>query len=251
LKGFRDSNTGLWKINLCKKKIRTNYGTAPPQNQISAANNVYSLRNTGALVNYLHKAIFSCTKSGIIHAFKKGHLATWTGLTEDAINKYLKLTPATTMGHMNQKRQNIRSTNKKVTSESEDKDIIPQGLGERNHLVFAVVLDEGQIYTDLTGNFPARSSKGNNVLMVCYSYDANYIRPITMKSKSGAEWVRTFGTVFNEMISKGFKQKLQTMDNEASVALKNYFTEKEISYQLVTPNCHRANAAERAVVNFI
>jgi hypothetical protein len=127
LKGCRDSNTGLWRINLCKKKVQTKCGTATPQNHISAANNVYALCNTGALVNYLHKTIFICTKPALIHAVKKGHLATWPGLTENAINKYLKLTPATTMGHMNQKRQNIRSTNKKVKSESEYEDTTPQG----------------------------------------------------------------------------------------------------------------------------
>jgi hypothetical protein len=115
-------------------------------------------------------------------------------------------------------------------------------------LVFAVVLDQGKIYTDLTGNFPAQSSKGNNVLMVCYSYDANYIRPIAMKSKSGAEWVRAFGIVFDEMKAKGFKPKLQTMDNEASAALKNHFTKKEMNtYQLIPTHCHRENAAEREI----
>jgi hypothetical protein len=148
---------------------------------------------------------------------------------EDAINKHLKLTPATAMGHMNQKRQNIRSTKEKAL-ETEDEDITPVGLGEKTHLVFAVVLDQGQIYTDVTGNFPTRSSKGNNGLMICYSYDANYIRPISMKSKSGAEWVRSFGIVFDEMMSKGFKPKLQKIDNEASAALKQYFTEKEMNY---------------------
>jgi hypothetical protein len=90
----------------------------------------------------------------------------------------------------------------------------------KTHLALAVVLDQVQIYTDMTGNFPMRPSKGNNVLMVCYSYDANYIRPISMKSKSGAEWVRAFGIVFDEMTAKVFKPKLQTMDNEASAALK-------------------------------
>jgi hypothetical protein len=52
------------------------------------------------------------------------------------------------------------------------------------------------------------------------------------------------------MKSKGFKPKLQTMDNEASAALKNYFTEKEMSYQLVPPRCHRTNAAEREIRTF-
>jgi hypothetical protein len=40
----------------------------------------------------------------MLQAVKDGHLITWPGLTEDAIKKHLKLTPATTMGHMNQRR---------------------------------------------------------------------------------------------------------------------------------------------------
>jgi hypothetical protein len=71
-----------------------------------------------------------------------------------------------------------------------------------------------------------------------------------MKSKSGAEWARAFGVVFDEMTAKGFKPKLQTMDNEASADLKKYFMEKEMSYQLVPPHCHRTNAAERAIRTF-
>jgi hypothetical protein len=217
MKGSRDLTTGLWRTHFCQNKPSCNM--APKEAQIHSVNNVYSLRNTGALVNYLHKAMFSCTKSALIHAVKKGHLATWPGLTEEAINRHLKLTPATAMGHMNQKRQNIRSTKEKEL-ETEDEDIIPTGSGDKKHLVFAVVLDQGQTYTDLTGNFPTRSSKGNKGLMICYSYDANYIMPITMKSKSSAEWARAFGVVFDEMTSKAFKPKLKTMDNEASAALK-------------------------------
>jgi hypothetical protein len=62
--------------------------------------------------------------------------------------------------------------------------------------------------------------------------------------------VRAFGIVFDEMTAKGFKPKLQTMDNEASAALKKYFMEKEMNYQLATPHCHRTSAAERAIITF-
>jgi hypothetical protein len=57
LSGPRDLNTGLWRINL---KQTNNH---KPE---SIANNVYELRNTGALVHYLHKALFSPTKSNEI-----------------------------------------------------------------------------------------------------------------------------------------------------------------------------------------
>jgi hypothetical protein len=247
MKGSRDHATGLWRINV----LQTNptCTISQPPYQPHAANNVYSLRNSGALVNYLHKAMFSCTKSSLVHAIKRGHLTTWPGLTVEAVNKHLKLTPATAMGHMSQRRQNTRSTKPKLIAQ-DDEDITPLGSEEKTHLVCAVVLDHGQVCTDLTGAFPTQSSKGNNGLMICYSYDANYIRPIAMKSKSGAEWVRAFGVLFDEMTAKGFKPKLQTMDNEASAALKNYFTEKEMSFQLVPPHCHRTNAAEISIRTF-
>jgi hypothetical protein len=44
---------------------------------------------------------------------------------------------------------------------------------------------------------------------------------------------------------KWFKLKLQTLDNEASTALKSYITENDVEYQLVSPYCHRYNAEER------
>jgi hypothetical protein len=139
-------DTGLWRINL-RHEIQ--------HNPIASANNVDELRKTCALVNYLHKAMFSPTTSALIKAVKQGQLDTWPGLTEDAINKHLKLTPAKAMGHMNQKRQNIRSTGKEVTitSDLEDTTVTPAGNGGKKHLVYAVVIDQGQLYSDLTGRF--------------------------------------------------------------------------------------------------
>jgi hypothetical protein len=46
-------------------------------------------------------------KSALLQAVKDEQLMTWPGLTEHAINKHLKLTPATTLNHMNQQRQNV------------------------------------------------------------------------------------------------------------------------------------------------
>jgi hypothetical protein len=119
-------------------------------------------------MNYLHKALFSPTKSALLQAVKNGHLVTWPGLTEEAIHKHLKLTPATAMGHMYQRRQNIRSTSK---TSIEDVPKTDTNLGTKPHLVYAVLIDQGQLYTDLTGKFPVRSSKGNSYVMVCYVYD--------------------------------------------------------------------------------
>jgi hypothetical protein len=81
LKGNIDLDTRLWRINL-RKEIQ--------HSTIASENNVYELRNTGTLVNYLHKEMFRPTKASLIKAVKQGHLATWSGLTDDAINSNLK-----------------------------------------------------------------------------------------------------------------------------------------------------------------
>jgi hypothetical protein len=67
LSSAHNLNTGLCRINLRREN---------QQSQQAVSNNVYELRNTGALVNYLHKALFSPTKSALLQAVKKGHLIT-------------------------------------------------------------------------------------------------------------------------------------------------------------------------------
>jgi hypothetical protein len=151
------------------------------------------------------------------------------------------------MGHMNQQRQNIRSTSKTPIEKQPTPDTY---LGTNTHLVYAIVVDQGHLYTDLTGKFPVRSSKGNSYVMVCYVYDCNYVKFIPMKSRYASEWIKAYDSVHQELTVKGFKPKLQTLDNEASVTLKNFFTTNDITYQLVPPHWHRRNATERAIRTF-
>jgi hypothetical protein len=183
----------------------------------------------------------------MLQEVKDGHLITWPGLPEDAINKHLKLTPANTMGHMNQRRQNMRSTSKAPIEKQPPSDT---ELGTKTHHVYAVVVDQGQLYTDLTGKFPVQSSKGNSYVMLCYIYDYNYIKVVPTKSRSASEWVKAYDTIHQELTVKGLKPKLQTLDNEALAPLKNFFTVKNIAYQLVPPHCHRRNDAERDIRTF-
>jgi hypothetical protein len=71
-----------------------------------------------------------------------------------------------------------------------------------------------------------------------------------MNSNSASGWVKAYNSVHQELTVKGFKPKLQALDNEASAALQNFFTVNDIAYQLVPPCCHRRNAAERAIRTF-
>jgi hypothetical protein len=177
------------------------------------------------LVYYLHKALFIPTRSALLQAVKNGHLVTWPGLTEEAIHKHLKVTPATAMGHMNQRRRNIISTSNTPVEDVPATDI---SLCTNAQLVSAVLVEQGQLYTDLTGKFPVRSIKGNSYVMVCYVYDCNYVKVVPMKSRSASEWVKTHDHIYQELTAKGFKPKLQTLDNEASAPLKHFFTTNDV-----------------------
>jgi hypothetical protein len=102
----------------------------------------------------------------------------------------------------------------------------------------------------LTGKLPVRSIEGNSYVMVCYVYDCNYAKVIPMKSRSTSEWVKVYDSIHQELTVKGFKPKLQILNNEASTALKNFFTANDVEYQLVPPHCHRHNVVERAIRSF-
>jgi hypothetical protein len=71
-----------------------------------------------------------------------------------------------------------------------------------------------------------------------------------MKNRSDAEAIRAYTKIYDELTSKGLKPSFQIMDNEASKALKLFLHSKDIQFQLVPPNVHRQNAAERAIQTF-
>ena len=55
---------------------------------------------------------------------------------------------------------------------------------------------------------------------------------------------------FEYLVSKGYTPKLNIMVNQAMKAIKAYLTPQQCELQLVEPNNHRVNAAERAIQTF-
>ena len=85
------------------------------------------------------------------------------------------------MGHMQRILQNLSSTRKEVplylqNLETEGIDIKQeQKWGEVYLMVLDIRIMNGTIYTDLTGSFPVASARGNKLMYIAYSYDANVI----------------------------------------------------------------------------
>ena len=108
-----------------------------------------------------------------------------------------------------------------------------------------------RLYTDDTGRFPIRSRSGNQYIMVAYHCDSNAILACPFKTRKDAHRMEAYNSIMEHIQAKGFNVDLQILDNEASAEYKKLITEKwGAKFQLVPPNMHRRNAAERAIRTF-
>ena len=86
----------------------------------------------------------------------------------------------------------------------------------------------GTIYTDLTGAFPVTSARGNKLIYIAYSYDANGILWEPMKSKTT---VRCHGCS-KQYIKKPGKRvitpKYHIMNNEASSTVMSWLERNKV-----------------------
>jgi hypothetical protein len=86
------------------------------------------------------------------HGYKKGNLSSCPGLTEHAVEKHLSKSTSTTKGHLNQQRQNAKTTKIKDAEEIVTEPNMDHGI--KTQFVYAATIDADQIYTDQTGRFP-------------------------------------------------------------------------------------------------
>ena len=105
-------------------------------------------------------------------------------------------------------------------------------------------------YSDLTGRFPYQSSRGNKYVLVIYDYDGNAILMEPLKNRQAMEITVAFNKIYNRLVKHINEPKLFIMDNECSNDLKLSILKNKNTYQLVPPNQHRRNAAEKAIRTF-
>ena len=106
------------------------------------------------------------------------------------------------------------------------------------------------MYTDQTGKFPCVARSGNHYLMIAYVADPNLILAKAFKRKTKEDLTATYLSIKHELNKKGIQVSLHILDNEASNLYKEAIEKEQCTYQLVPPNNHRRNAAERAIRTF-
>ena len=89
------------------------------------------------------------------------------------------------------------------------------------------------------------SPRGNKLLYIAYSYDANEILWEPMKSKNDSEMSRVFKTVYEKLERRGIKPKFHIMNNAASSTVMSWLERNKVDAQKVSLHNHRANKSER------
>jgi hypothetical protein len=84
--------------------------------------------------------------------------------------------------------------------------------------------NSGIVYHDLTGSFPFMSLDGSICLLVLYHYKSNFILGTPIAGLDDKSIFEAYKTRLEELKSKGFKPKLNVMDNQATKHIKKFLT---------------------------
>ena len=210
MRGYRDKNAGVYRVPLVDNVQNLNTDTVivnvPPSRLLQqhppsyeTINSVYELRSQDEIIRFYHAAAGYPTKATWIKAVNRGYFASWPGLTADLIRKHFPESEETQKGHMRATRSGVRSTKKKLIVEKEE---IEEEAEESAHPkpqskqrdIFVKILDtqdelHSKIFTDQTGPFPRKSSRGNQYIMILVELDSNYIMSEPMTNRSAGEMV--------------------------------------------------------------
>jgi len=218
LKGIRTKTNNLWHATLPPKTNSDNHHTNTNTSPEQRANNVNQTKKAAALVAFAHGALFSPALSTLQQALDKNYVNHFPGLTPQTLRQHPPQSIAMIKGHLDQSRQNQRSTKPKVTiqetmtitktpndaesspttepnkevEQTTEEDYWPQpeGGNERTHQCFAATTEDstsGKIFTDQTGRFISPSSNGNTQLFLLYDYDSNSIHAEPIKNRTATE----------------------------------------------------------------
>jgi len=196
-------------------------------------------------------------------------------MSETLILKYLNPSAATAKGHMKRPHHGIRSTRTWTPVKMMDAGVpvehvpvilpVDNALPEYQHhpsgphliadnvdqsisniFCFGAFADKqcGIVYHDMTGLFPFMSFDGSVCFFVLYHYKFNAILATPTAGLDDMTNFKAYKAYFDELEQKGYKPKLNIMDNQATNHIKKILTENVCKLQVVEPNNHRVNAAE-------
>ena len=91
----------------------------------------------------------------------------------------------------------------------------------------------------------------NQYIMLAYHWDSNTILVKLLSSKKDLHRIAAYKSIMTRLQQGGHKVDIQVLDNKSSQEYLRVISEEwKCDYQLVPPNAHQSNAAERAICTF-
>ena len=133
----------------------------------------------------------------------------------------------------------------KLDIEAKPDDFFPQSdtPNKKTNDVLYMLVDDAdgmsRAYTDLTGRFQYRSSRGNEYVLVAYHYDANAILATPVRNRQKETLVTAWSTLNRRFSAAGVQPTTYIMDNECSDDMRNALEKQKISTSTFTPQERR------------
>jgi hypothetical protein len=212
------------------------------------------LPSIGALVGFYHACLGFPAKQTWLDAIKAGNCDSFAGLTYSNVARYCLDADETILGHLAQQHQNVRSIKPRppalnpapLLSAIAPKE--PELLSNKVHIR---VVPISKLYTDDTGRFPVKARSGNQYVMIAYHTNGNLIVQQAFKTRSDKHCIAAYNFIMMRLVARSLSVDLQILNNEANAAYKQAITFTwQSKFQLVPPEMHRCNRAERAIRTF-
>ena len=186
LQGTRNHTDGLWDVHFPSKELTTHYARRAIKGTKSLNLIIHRDKTKQELAAYLHACAFSPPKSTFLNAIANNNFITWPGLSTSLIRRMV-LPTATAKGHLDQERKNLQST--KVVAPPALPPVDPDKNLKTKNIICALepFLPKEKAFSDLTGRFPHRSSRGTEYLLIVYHHDSNAILVEPVKNRQAAE----------------------------------------------------------------
>ena len=84
-------------------------------------------------------------------------------------------------------------------------------------------------------------------MMVLINMDSSYISMEPMKTRHASQLVKTYQKMIDRLKACGINPEKQVLDKECSAEFKKAIRDNQMTYELVPPDDHRRNIAERAI----
>ena len=93
--------------------------------------------------------------------------------------------------------------------------------------VYTKVCDvRNTVFSDQTDQFPTRSKRGNNYIMVMVEIESNAILVEPIKNRTDAELTRAYHAMMLRLKQAGILPQKHILDNEVSNAMKTIIRDK-------------------------